>query len=1527
MAGEANVATYGIRIAAPEGTQDTVSAFGQITSASQRATQAVEGHAGSFDKLTGSMVRQSSIATRMLQTLGGLGGGAAELGVRFERAGLQIERLAQNASKTAAGQQALNTAFNAGAISAATMEAATTRLMAARNTAIAIEQAYARAVAATQIAQEEAQIAAMNVREQRVVTSAATGAAVGSGVFSAESDAAAKSQKDLNRVQGEAVVASNALRGAQAEELALKQQLTTANKEAAAAQKLVNDGAVTGGLGFAGTAAIVTALIAVLVVLAVTFYAVKKAWDFFTESIKAAGAEQKAEFPFIQMVANATLAEAKLKEIHDLTNSQGSFDFSQFVKGAEQLIVLNTGADNLVPRLKAMAALAAASGESIDSMTTAYSRTQQAIMNSTELMTRGMNGSRIILLALMMDLGKSQDQVQSMFKKGQISIEMVNKALLDASASGGKFGKTLSDYLKTLPGATEQLANRWEQIKVTFGTPIANSLVTLLTLASDKLIGMIPLAEEAGKRVAGLVDAFAKIAKEDGWKTALKAAWSVLMDEIGLIIHDAISGAFTASGSTIIKGIDFTSDTHTMMEGWRAGFDKAVKDETPPVMGALKGMWNAFVTGDTGKQAADDYTKGAVSKLDQDKATLKQALDNIWKPAPTFGDQLIGGILNRQPFNVTTAGVGAGGLQAGDTPLNQIAKPVKDSDWDKYKTDLAIINDYWQQRDIIESKVTDTTEKERRIMELTTSTAKELYDPSQFEPYLGALGQVAVAEAERERKNKEIDEAIKNGSASATDAILRGLDKAKAAFGNWQQAVEKGVTDIANALSNDISTGLSDIIDGTKSVSQGFTDMALSIIKDIERIIIKMEVEYLLKLLMGGFGVGGGTTVSGGGGAGGGAGMATGGPIYGGSGTKDDVPAMLTGGEYVLSKQDVARAGGTQALDAWKHGTGGATYNQGVAHFTAGGGVQRTNFGPYEGNPNAPHNSLPYLLWRDGYYDSQGNPHQSGDISLSPDQVHGAHYGDTVTRGGVTGRFTDTTNPRLSNRVDVWNQNDPGNSQSSGVHKASDIEWTTSPGDRRFLPGSGMTPEEQAHYNAVMRDAYGGGLPGEMDLNQPGPPMDFQPPTGQAVSPWGLTGGTSTNPFLRETASWVASNADTLWAGNSISGQIGYGIPQGGYDPINLSLPSGSDVYGPYDNTMAGNTSFYDFGANNDYSPQSTETGGIGSGQPDIQAFRDIGNTSLGNIPSSPDFAAHVDYGPTYENNPGRDWFNGTQGTWNNDGSFTANADKPVLGGPSPAAPGGGTSGDAGQSVWSRTGQAGIVNDWSAGSLYTSNMDASTKSFLLGGGYGGNPNRNFVNDEERVFAAQFGARGKFDSSMWANAHPQQGDPTVSTNVGGSDAFNAAIMARETPGQRSMGSTFSGNSFGPVLQGPSNLSHLPKFHAGGIVGMEGGFQYLAGGGSVNQPINAQPGEGVFTQGQMAAIGAGMSGGNSPVSISISVTNNADGSQSARSSASGGGMTKEEWAQAAQMMSNIALQTLQTQKRRGGSLYRSQTGATA
>lgn len=137
---------------------------------------------------------------------------------------------------------------------------------------------------------------------------------------------------------------------------------------------------------------------------------------------------------------------------------------------------------------------------------------------------------------------------------------------------------------------------------------------------------------------------------------------------------------------------------------------------------------------------------------------------------------------------------------------------------------------------------------------------------------------------------------------------------------------------MSSVLSSQLTTGLADIFDGTKSVSQGFADMGKAIIRALEEAVIKMmivaPIMRALQGLMGGMGGGLGMFSAGGPVGGGGFSTTTTGGLYDsggytGAGGVHEPRGVVHAGEVVWSQKDVARAGGVGIVEAMRRGLRG----------------------------------------------------------------------------------------------------------------------------------------------------------------------------------------------------------------------------------------------------------------------------------------------------------------------------------------------------------------------------------------------------------------------------------------------------------------------------------------------------------------------------------------------------------------------------------------------------------------------------
>jgi len=225
------------------------------------------------------------------------------------------------------------------------------------------------------------------------------------------------------------------------------------------------------------------------------------------------------------------------------------------------------------------------------------------------------------------------------------------------------------------------------------------------------------------------------------------------------------------------------------------------------------------------------------------------------------------------------------------------------NDKDRYKT----VQEVTRLRQIEFDLATAESATRKRELEYELKYTKELIDLKNQ----GASDQELI-----DARNRQILEQRSGGRG-----FEKGLDTIQERLDNYRSTLGE---EIPNLFSSNLAQGLNDAISGAKDLKTALTDAATSFFQEITR----KNISNLADMVTGGIGKGassGGGILSsifsffGGGSKTGVTAAASGGMIKGGSGTKDDVPAMLMGGEYVMKKSAVNKYG-KGFLDALNNG-------------------------------------------------------------------------------------------------------------------------------------------------------------------------------------------------------------------------------------------------------------------------------------------------------------------------------------------------------------------------------------------------------------------------------------------------------------------------------------------------------------------------------------------------------------------------------------------------------------------------------
>jgi len=210
----------------------------------------------------------------------------------------------------------------------------------------------------------------------------------------------------------------------------------------------------------------------------------------------------------------------------------------------------------------------------------------------------------------------------------------------------------------------------------------------------------------------------------------------------------------------------------------------------------------------------------------------------------------------------------------------------------------------------------------QRVSELLVKTGGDL---DKFSKALEGSEQEIVLESQR-RRGLIFAEDYRQGRQAARELRTLGGDTQIGDFGaaffdefdyraeDAYREVQLGAKETARTIKSEFNNAFLDFAQGTTTAGEAFQKFALNISNKIQQLALEFSTNLIFGQLFGStsaFGGSIGNFLSSLGKSKGGLikGYSTGGKVAGGSGTRDDVPAMLSGGEYVIRKSSVNKYG------------------------------------------------------------------------------------------------------------------------------------------------------------------------------------------------------------------------------------------------------------------------------------------------------------------------------------------------------------------------------------------------------------------------------------------------------------------------------------------------------------------------------------------------------------------------------------------------------------------------------------------
>jgi hypothetical protein len=523
-------------------------------------------------------------------------------------------------------------------------------------------------------------------------------------------------------------------------------------------------------------------------------------------AIEKAAEIQTEEFPLTQMLQDSgAAAEEILGKVNSLWQQFGVVSNEAIGNAARNLLIMGTPAENLTNRLTELTKISLATGVSLNDAVSAFSRMRVAIETDTAPMTRGMGGfgaATFEMLKLLEEsMGKTEGQIRTMFRQGQISLPDLLDAFQKATEAGGKFGDVIELKRQTFEGAVQAMKTAWQGIEVEMGKPIIDTLTPVIN------------------RVAEIERAFARIAEEHGWADTVRLAWEIVIDEVALAWQTTLSEAFSKIGPAFIAA------WHAM---WEAINNEMAKGISSLSNEGIKRMGDAAGAAFTSAFAAA-FGSNLPAELESKKALLEDAINSVFSNLPKgegLGPGL--GLGPEVPENLDKVG----------KKVNEVSVAIRELE--------TVLQSIRQQQQVISTNpLLGVGEKDQALVKSYTQELQALYAEIAKLTALKAgpldPGQLTEVNQKLQQANAEV-QLLDNKLVGLTHPLQASLAQWVNSFGTAAQQLGKTIEGSINAALQATNQLLLDAVFRTGNWQQT--------LQGVERQIINLFLTFLEQLAL-----------------------------------------------------------------------------------------------------------------------------------------------------------------------------------------------------------------------------------------------------------------------------------------------------------------------------------------------------------------------------------------------------------------------------------------------------------------------------------------------------------------------------------------------------------------------------------------------------------------------------------------------------------------------------------------------------
>lgn len=191
-----------------------------------------------------------------------------------------------------------------------------------------------------------------------------------------------------------------------------------------------------------------------------------------------------ANIQFSKLIGNAQLAADTLREM-EVFAARTPFEFKQSQEISKGLLAAGVNARQLIPVMTKLGDLGMGDPEKVSQLALAYSKVRMTGKATWRELRMFATAGVPIFESIRNITGKTQEQLESFVRQGKAKFPMLEKALADLTAQGGKFNGMMVNMMSTVPGLWSNFNDILDQVSRRLGATFQPMLkMTILQMTN-----------------------------------------------------------------------------------------------------------------------------------------------------------------------------------------------------------------------------------------------------------------------------------------------------------------------------------------------------------------------------------------------------------------------------------------------------------------------------------------------------------------------------------------------------------------------------------------------------------------------------------------------------------------------------------------------------------------------------------------------------------------------------------------------------------------------------------------------------------------------------------------------------------------------------------------------------------------------------------------------------------------------------------------------------------------------------------